>query len=66
MRSDIFIIILLLTCSGISGFGQLSSNLPIVVITTPGGADIPDEPKITADMKIILNGTGHLLREGGN
>lgn len=36
--------------------GQLSSNLPIVVITTPGGEEIPDEPKIIADMKIISNG----------
>ncbi len=42
------------------GFGQLSSNLPIVVVTTPGGADIPNEPKITADMKIIHNGSGQV------
>jgi CotH kinase protein/Secretion system C-terminal sorting domain len=34
-----------------------SSNLPIVIINT-GGVDIPDEPKITADMGIIFNGTG--------
>jgi len=33
-----------------------SSNLPIVIITTENGADIPDEPKITANMKIIYNG----------
>ena len=68
MRSDIFIIILLLTCSGISGFGQLSSNLPIVVITTPGGADIPNEPKISANMKIIFNGTGLMnhITDNGN
>ncbi|UCH13728.1 MAG: CotH kinase family protein [Bacteroidales bacterium] len=33
-----------------------SSNLPIVIITTENGVDIPDEPKITANMKIIHNG----------
>jgi len=33
-----------------------SSNLPIFLITTENGAAIPDEPKITADMKIIDNG----------
>ena len=35
------------------------SELPIVVIET-GGQPIPDEPKITADMKIIYNGVGNL------
>lgn len=30
-----------------------SSNLPIVIITTDNGADIPDEPKIGATMKIL-------------
>lgn len=34
-----------------------SSNLPIVVINTHG-REIPDEPKITADMGIIYNGPG--------
>src|SRR5664279_2036697 len=35
-----------------------SSNLPIVIINTAQGAAIIDEPKITADMKIIFNGAG--------
>ncbi|MDA7580478.1 CotH kinase family protein [Crocinitomicaceae bacterium] len=35
-----------------------SSNLPIVVINTAGGASIPDEPKIDATMGIIYNGPG--------
>jgi hypothetical protein len=35
-----------------------NSNLPIVVITTDGGATIPDQPKILATMKIIYNGPG--------
>ncbi len=34
-----------------------SSNLPIVIIQT-NGQNIPDEPKITASMKIIWNGPG--------
>jgi hypothetical protein len=34
-----------------------SSNLPIIVINT-NGQTIPDDPKITADMGIIYNGTG--------
>jgi len=34
-----------------------SSNLPIVVINT-NGQQIPDDPKITADMGIIFNGVG--------
>lgn len=42
-------------------FGQVnfsSSDLPIVVITTPNNQPIPDEPKITAQMKVIDNGPG--------
>ena len=35
-----------------------SSNLPIVIITTNQGEAIVDEPKITADMKIIYHGSG--------
>ncbi len=35
-----------------------SSNLPIIVINT-NGKDIPDDPKITADMGIIDNGEGN-------
>ena len=35
-----------------------SSNLPIVVIETDGGANIPDEPKVLATMKIIWHQDG--------
>lgn len=35
-----------------------SSNLPIVVIETDGGASIPDEPKVLATMKIIWHQDG--------
>lgn len=38
------------------------SNLPIVIIQT-GGQVIADEPKITADMKIIYNGPGKINRQ---
>lgn len=34
-----------------------SSNLPVIIINT-NGQEIPDDPKITADMKIIDNGPG--------
>ena len=34
-----------------------SSNLPIIIINT-NGQDIPDEPKIEADLGIIYNGEG--------
>lgn len=39
-------------------FDFTSSNLPIVVITTKPGETIKNEPKITAEMKIIHNGGG--------
>lgn len=58
MKKDLIIFLVLLAGSFISAYSQLTSNLPVVVINTPGGADIPDEPKITADMKIIFNGEG--------
>lgn len=35
-----------------------SSNLPIIIINTTGGIEIPDEPKIDAYMGIIYNGVG--------
>jgi hypothetical protein len=54
--------LLLLFCP-LAVFAQVnfqSSDLPIVVITTPNGQPIPDEPKITAEMKIIDNGPGQI------
>ena len=40
--------------------GQIltDSNLPIVIINTDGGVNIPDEPKVLATMKIIDRGPG--------
>jgi hypothetical protein len=45
-----------------------SSNLPVVVITTNQGEAIVDDPKITADMKIIYhdNGTRNFVTDSGN
>ncbi|AWI24738.1 CotH kinase family protein [Flavobacterium pallidum] len=34
------------------------SNLPIVIINTDGGQEIPDDPRILGDMKIIYRGEG--------
>lgn len=34
------------------------SNLPIVIINTDQGMEIPDDPRIMADMKIICRGPG--------
>lgn len=35
-----------------------SSNLPICIITTDGGASIPDEPGVLGNLKIIYRGPG--------
>lgn len=45
-----------------------SSDLPLVVITTKTGETIKNEPKITADMKIIHNGEGkrNYISDQGN
>jgi len=45
-----------------------SSNLPIVVINTSAGETIMDEPKITADMKIIYHGASSMnyVSDSGN
>ncbi len=54
------IVVLYLLSSSIFLFGQnvlSTSNLPIVVLST-NGLTIPDEPKISATMKIIDNGQG--------
>jgi CotH kinase protein/Lamin Tail Domain/Secretion system C-terminal sorting domain len=44
----------------IPSFSQVftDSNLPIVMINTDGGVDIPDAPRVFASMKIIFRGTG--------
>ena len=43
---------------GRSSVELTSTNLPIVVIETDGGIEIPDEPKVLATMKIIWHQDG--------
>lgn len=55
-------IIVLFLCASFTASGQVnfqSSDLPIVIINT-NGQTIPDEPKITAQMKVIDNGPGQV------
>ncbi|UMY66723.1 MULTISPECIES: CotH kinase family protein [unclassified Flavobacterium] len=49
-----------LLCCSLWTYAQVltESNLPIVWITTDGGQEIPDEPKIPASMKIVYRGAG--------
>jgi hypothetical protein len=59
MKRSILFFILVFAFSG-QIYSQLltDSNLPIVVISTDGGAYIPDVPMIPAAMKIIYRGQG--------
>ena len=54
------IIAFLLICLSMTVAAQIltDSNLPIVVIETDGGVNIPDEPKVLASMKIIWHRDG--------
>ncbi len=59
MRSLCLIAFIMLFVNNSSPAQYLTdSNLPVIIITTDGGADIPDEPKIPATMKIIYRGEG--------
>ena len=53
MRKILCIIFMVLFAATIRGQYISSSNLPIVIINTDNGANIPDEPKIGATMKIL-------------
>ena len=50
----------LLLCTHLSSYSQsfTDSNLPIVLINTDGGVDIPDSPRVFANMTIIYRGDG--------
>jgi hypothetical protein len=52
------IIFLILLATPVAGQILTDSNLPIVIITTDGGAAIVDDPKVKATMKIIDRGPG--------
>jgi len=57
-RSCTLIFIFLLLLLRVNGQTFTDSNLPIVLITTDGGAPIPDEPGVKGNMKIIYRGPG--------
>ena len=57
----LFIMLSILLLSQNSAFAQVTftdSNLPIVIINTDNAQDIPDDPRIFGQMKIIYNGEG--------
>ena len=58
MRKHIITLFFLLFSLTVAAQTFTDSNLPIVVIETDGGANIPDEPKILATMKIIWHQDG--------
>jgi len=53
----LFVVMSLLTLA-VSAQNFTDSNLPIVVITTDNGVNIPDEPKVLGTMKIIWHQDG--------
>ena len=57
---NVLLFFLILPFAAKSQVNFQSSNLPIVLIITNNGEPIPDEPKITAQMKIIDNGPGQV------
>ena len=58
MNKRILAVLLVLFSLSAAAQNFTDSNLPIVVIETDGGANIPDEPKIQASMKIIWHQDG--------
>jgi hypothetical protein len=56
----LYILIYFFLCLVNLSFSQTltDSNLPIVIISTDGGIEIPDNPRVLANMKIIYRGAG--------
>ena len=54
--SRLFIYIIFFSTFSVFGQTFTDSNLPIVIITTPAGQDIQDDPRIICHMGIIDNG----------
>ena len=59
MKRFLIPVCFLCTCF-ISSYSQsfTDSNLPIILINTDGGAEIPDAPRVFATMKVIYRGAG--------
>ena len=58
MNKKILAILLILFSLSVTAQNFTDSNLPIVVIETDNGANIPDEPKVPGSMKIIWHQDG--------
>ena len=58
MNKNILAFLLVLFSLSVSAQNFTDSNLPIVVINTDNGANIPDEPKVLGTMKIIWHQDG--------
>ena len=58
MYKNILALLLVLFSLSVAAQNFTDSNLPIVVINTDGGANIPDEPKVLGMMKIIWHQDG--------
>jgi hypothetical protein len=68
LKKIILILVCVLNAAVISSQTFTDSNLPIVIITTDNGAEIPDEPKILGTMKIIQrpDGTRNYMTDANN
>ena len=58
MKKNIIAFLLVLFSLSVTAQNFTDSNLPIVVIETDNGANIPDEPKVLGTMKIIWHQDG--------
>ena len=58
MKKNIIAFLLVLFSLSVAAQNFTDSNLPIVVIDTDGGVNIPDEPKVPGTMKIIWHQDG--------
>ncbi len=68
MKRVAVLLLILVCCSWTWAQILTDSNLPIVVIETDGGVNIPDEPKVFGNMKIIWHqdGSRNSLRDLNN
>lgn len=57
-HSLLFVIFFFLSVNASFSQTFTDSNLPIIIINTEGGKEIPDDPRIQADMKILYRGAG--------
>lgn len=58
MKKNIIVFLLIIVSWRVTAQTFTDSNLPIVVIETDGGVNIPDEPKVSGTMKIIWHQDG--------